>query len=75
MVAGQGLVVALGYRIASLVTVAVGVVYYFSARQEFAAGLHEAEATADEETEAMAGNERPAGEIPSPPLVRAVRSA
>ena len=31
MVAGQGLVVALGYRIATLVTAAVGMVYYFSA--------------------------------------------
>jgi uncharacterized protein (TIRG00374 family) len=49
MVAGQGLVVALSYRLASLVTAAVGVVYYFSARQEFVEGLHEAEAGADEE--------------------------
>ena len=66
MVAGQGLVVALGYRIATLVTAAVGMVYYFSARQEFAAVLHEAEAAADDE--------HPAGEIPSGPLVHAVQS-
>jgi uncharacterized protein (TIRG00374 family) len=65
MVAGQGLVVALGYRIASLVTAAVGMVYYFSARQEFAAVLHEAE------TEA--GDEEAAGEIPTGPLVQAVQ--
>lgn len=66
MVAGQGLVVALSYRIASLVTAVVGMVYYFSARQEFAAVLHEAEAQADDENQA--------GEIPIGPLVQAVQS-
>jgi uncharacterized protein (TIRG00374 family) len=65
MVAGQGLVVALGYRLASLVTVTIGMVYYFSARQEFAEVLHQAEAEADDED--------PAGRIPSAPLVQAVQ--
>ncbi len=65
MVAGQGLVVALGYRLASLVTATVGMVYYFSARQEFAEVLHEAEAEADDQDSA--------GEIPSGPLVQAAQ--
>ena len=65
MVAGQGLVVALAYRLASLVTVAIGMVYYFSARREFAEVLHEAEAEADDE--------EPAVEVPSGPLVQAVQ--
>jgi hypothetical protein len=66
MVAGQGLVVALGYRIASLVTAAVGMVYYFSARQEFAEVIHEAEAEADDDP--------PAEEIHAGPLMQAVHS-
>jgi uncharacterized protein (TIRG00374 family) len=66
MVAGQGLVVALSYRIASLVTAAVGMAYYFSARQEFAEALHEAEAETDGEDQS--------GKVPSGPLIQAVQS-
>jgi len=43
MLPGQGLVVALGYRIINVLTAAVGVVYYLASRQEVAAVLHEAE--------------------------------
>ena len=39
---GQGLVVALGYRIITVLTAAVGMGYYLASRQEFAAVLHDA---------------------------------
>lgn len=41
--ANRGLVVALGYRIATLLVAAIGVFYYLSRRQEVADLLHEAE--------------------------------
>jgi hypothetical protein len=41
---GQGLVVALGYRMIGILIAAVGVVYYLASRREVAAVMHEAEA-------------------------------
>jgi len=41
---GQGFVVALGYRIATVLIAAVGVCYYLGSRQEVAEVMHEAEA-------------------------------
>jgi glycosyltransferase 2 family protein len=43
----QGLVVALGYRIITVLIAAVGVCYYLSARREVAAVMHEAELAED----------------------------
>jgi hypothetical protein len=43
MALGQGLVVAFGYRIATVLIAAVGAVYYLTSRQEVAEALHEAE--------------------------------
>jgi hypothetical protein len=40
---GQGLVVALGYRLIGILFAAIGVIYYFASRQEVAAVMHEAE--------------------------------
>ena len=47
MVAGQGLVVALGYRIITLLIAAVGMAYYLGSRREVAEILH-AEETQDD---------------------------
>ncbi len=47
MVAGQGLVVALGYRIITLVIAAVGMAYYLGSRREVAEVLHTAETAVD----------------------------
>jgi hypothetical protein len=44
ILAGQGFVVALGYRIATVLIAAVGVCYYLGSRQEVAEVMHEAEA-------------------------------
>ena len=44
ILAGQGFVVALGYRIATVLVAAVGICYYLGSRQEVAEVLHEAEA-------------------------------
>ena len=41
---GQGLVVALGYRMIGILIAAVGVIYYLASRREVAAVMHEAEA-------------------------------
>lgn len=49
MTAGQGLVIALGYRIITVLIAAVGVCYYLSSREELAEALHEAEAEAEAE--------------------------
>jgi hypothetical protein len=43
MVAGQGLVVALGYRMITVLIAAVGLCYYLASRREVAEGIHEAE--------------------------------
>lgn len=53
MTTGQGLVVALGYRIITVAIAAVGAVYYLLSRQELAEALHEVEeeATLDKEPE------------------------
>ena len=42
--AGQGLVVALVYRLITLLIAALGVLYYFGNRREMAEVIHEAEA-------------------------------
>jgi hypothetical protein len=47
---GQGLVVALGYRILSLLIALVGVFYYFGARRELSAVMHEAEDAAPDDS-------------------------
>lgn len=47
MTTGQGLVVALGYRIITVATAAVGAVYYLASRQELAEALHEVEEEPD----------------------------
>ena len=49
MTAGQGLVIALGYRIITVLIAAVGVCYYLSSRAELAEALHDAEMEADPE--------------------------
>lgn len=43
MTPGQGLVVALGYRIITVLTAAIGVAYYLASRAELADALHEVE--------------------------------
>jgi len=43
MVAGQGLVVALGYRVITVLLAAVGLFYYLVSRREVADVMHEAE--------------------------------
>ena len=43
MVLGQGLVVALGYRVITLLIAAVGLCYYLASRREVAEVIHEAE--------------------------------
>jgi hypothetical protein len=43
MTVGQGLIVALGYRIITVGTAAIGVVYYLAGRQELAAAMHDVE--------------------------------
>jgi hypothetical protein len=43
MIAGQGLVVALGYRLITVLIAAVGICYYLVSRQEVAAVLHDVE--------------------------------
>lgn len=49
MEADQGLIVALGYRIITLLIAAVGICYYLGSRQEVADVLQEAEKEADDE--------------------------
>lgn len=44
ILAGQGFVVALGYRIATVLVAAVGVCYYLGSRQELAEVMHQTEA-------------------------------
>jgi hypothetical protein len=44
---GQGLVVALGYRIITVLIAAVGICYYLGSREEIAEALHEAGEEAD----------------------------
>lgn len=44
---GQGLVVALGYRIITVLIAGVGICYYLGSREEVAEALHEAEEEAD----------------------------
>ncbi len=56
MIAGQGLVVALGYRIITVATAAVGAVYYLISRQELAAALHEVEEEPEFDKEPAAVN-------------------
>ena len=46
---GQGLVVALGYRVCTLMIAAVGICYYLSSREEVAKYLHEAKAEAEQD--------------------------
>jgi len=43
MARGQGLVVALGYRVITLLIAAIGLCYYLASRREVEEGLHEAE--------------------------------
>jgi hypothetical protein len=45
---GQGLLVALGYRLICFLIASVGVVYYVASRREVAAVMHEAEARPDD---------------------------
>lgn len=47
MEANQGLIVALGYRIITVLIAAVGICYYLGSRQEVADVLHDAEQEAD----------------------------
>jgi hypothetical protein len=49
MVPGQGLVVALGYRIITVLIAGVGICYYLGSREEIAEALHEAEEEPDPE--------------------------
>ena len=44
---GQGLVVALGYRLITVLIAGVGICYYLGSRQELAQALHEAEEETD----------------------------
>lgn len=57
MTPGQGLVVALGYRIITVAIAAVGAVYYLLSRQELAEALHdvEAEPAVDKEPATVSG--------------------
>jgi len=56
MALGQGLVVAFGYRIATVLTALVGAGYYLTSRREVAEALHEAEEEPVEfDPEAVAG--------------------
>ena len=41
MIAGQGFVVALGYRIVTVLCAALGIVYYLTGRREVAEAIHE----------------------------------
>jgi len=43
MVGGQGLVVALGYRLITVLIAGVGMIYYFGSRREVAEAMHSAE--------------------------------
>jgi hypothetical protein len=58
MVAGQGLVVALGYRMITLVIAAVGLAYYLGSRREVAEVLHSAEVRDDSPAAAPADRDR-----------------
>ena len=49
LTAGQGFVIALGYRIITVLIAAVGICYYLSSRAELAEALHDAEREADPE--------------------------
>lgn len=49
---GQGLVVALGYRICTVMIAAVGICYYLGSREEVAEYLHEAEVEAEQDEDA-----------------------
>jgi hypothetical protein len=50
---GQGLVVALGYRIIGVLIAAVGVVYYLASRREVTAVMHEAESRQQDQEAAI----------------------
>jgi uncharacterized protein (TIRG00374 family) len=54
MTAGQGLVVALGYRLITVLIAAVGICYYLASRQEVSAVLHEVEEDHREQEEPLA---------------------
>jgi ActR/RegA family two-component response regulator len=54
MRAGQGLVVALGYRIITVLVAAVGVCYYLASRQEVARVLHAAEQEVEQKQSSQA---------------------
>lgn len=51
IVAGQGFLVALGYRCVCLLIAAVGICYYLAGRREVAAVMHEAQREADQAQE------------------------
>jgi uncharacterized membrane protein YbhN (UPF0104 family) len=46
---GQGLVIALGYRIITVLIATVGICYYLSSREELAEALHDAEREAEQD--------------------------
>ena len=50
---GQGLVVALGYRICTVMIAAVGICYYLSSREEVDKYLHEAKTEAEQDEDAV----------------------
>ena len=52
---GQGLVIALGYRIITVLIATVGICYYLAGRREVAQVLHEAEQEAEEKQSSRAG--------------------
>ena len=57
---GQGLVVALGYRICTVMIAAVGICYYLGSREEVAKYLHEAKVEAQQD-EGTDGESEPKG--------------
>jgi uncharacterized membrane protein YbhN (UPF0104 family) len=64
MTPGQGLVIALGYRIITVLIAAVGICYYLASRAEVAEVLHEAELEAELESEHHETAHALAGESP-----------
>ena len=54
---GQGFVIALGYRICTVIIAAVGICYYLGSREEVAKYLHEAKVEADQDEDAHGESE------------------
>ncbi len=49
LTANEGLMVALGYRVITVLIAAVGICYYLGSREQLAEALHEADLEAEEE--------------------------